>query len=319
MRWIILVILAAWSLCAQDAGTSSAVFDEKQEQKDYRLGAGDVVAISVLGIKDFDRAVPISNSGRMHVPYLGVLSVAGMTLDQLREEVGRRLRERGLLKNPWVQARVVDYRAHTVYILGEVLMPGQYVLKQDMYMMDLVSLGMGMNSVTSRTVYLYRQKPPAPAGVKPAVPENPYDVMAIDLQEVLNGKRPDLNIRLRGGDILYCPERKATYFYAVGDLNRPGAVEMPQNESVLVSRAISLAGGPSRTAKMSKSFVLRYDESGARQQLPVNFKKVLAGKQPDFVINPNDVIFVPGSSVKTLAYGILGIVPGVAQGVALVP
>jgi polysaccharide biosynthesis/export protein len=319
MRWVISLTLAVSMLYAQEISGPAPESQEKQEQKDYRLGAGDVVAISVFGMKDFDRNIPLSNSGRLHVPYLGVLSVAGMTVTQLQDEIGRRLRERGYIKDPWVQIRVVDHRAQTVYILGEVMMPGQYVLKQDMYMMDLVSLGMGLNEVTSRTVYLYRQKPPALAGEKPSESASLYDVLAIDLQEVFEGKRPELNVRLRGGDILYCPERKPGYFYVLGDLNKPGAVEMPQSEPVLVSRAISWAGGPTRTAKMSKGIVLRYDEAGTRQQLAVNFKAVLAGKQPDFPVKPNDVIFIPGSSTKTLAYGILGVIPGVAQGAALIP
>lgn len=319
MRWIISLILMTLPLCAQEIRTPPPAASDRQDQKDYRLGPGDVVAINVLGVKDFDRTVPISNSGRMHVPYLGIISVAGMTVDQMRSEISRRLRERGYLKNPWVQAHVVEFRAYTVYILGEVGMPGQYVLKKDMYVMDLLSLGMGMNAVTSRIVYLYRQKPPAPSDEKHAKDENAYEVLTLDLQDVFSGKRPDLNVRLQGGDILYCPEHKPAYFYAVGELNRTGAVEMPENEPLLVSRAISLAGGPARTAKLSNGFVLRYDESGERKELRVNFKKVLAGKQLDFIVNPNDIIFLPGSTTKTLAYGLLGIVPGVTQGAALVP
>ncbi len=320
MRWLIPFLVAVALLCARpsNAMASAPQGQPTQQPNDYRLGAGDIVAVSVFGLKDFDRTIPISNSGRMHLPYLGVLRVAGMTVVQLQDEIGRRLRAQGLVKDPWVQIRVTEYRAQTVYVLGEVMMPGQYVLKRDMALMDLVALGMGVNSVTSRTVYLYRQKPSVSAVDGTPGADSQYEVLAIDLQQVREGLRPDLNVALRGGDLLYCPERKPGYVYVLGDLNRPGVIEIPDNEPVLLSRAVAWAGGPTKTAKVGKGFVLRYDEKGVRQQLAVNFKAVLAGKQPDFAVKPNDVIFIPGSASKTLAYGLLGVIPGVAQGTTLI-
>jgi protein involved in polysaccharide export with SLBB domain len=288
------------------------------DQTDYRLGAGDVLAISVLGLKDFDCSVAVSNSGKVHVPHLGVIAVLDLTPAQMEAEIARRLREQGLMKEPWVRVRVTDYRSQTVYILGEVIMPGQYLLKEDMCVMDLISLGLGLNDVTNRSVYLYRQHPAPSKGVTPPDRADMYEVTSIDLQELFAGKKPELNVRLRGGDILYCPEKKAEYFYAMGDLNRPGAIEIPQGSQVLVSRAISWAGGATKTAKVSKGILMRYDETGARQQLAVDFKAVLTGKKPDFLIKPNDIIYIPGSSAKALGYGMLGVIPGVAQGAALI-
>ena len=46
--------------------------------------------------------------------------------------------------------------------------------------------------------------------------------------------------------------------------------------------------------------------------------ELLKGKKPDFAIEPNDIIFIPGSSVKTLAYGLLGVIPSVTQGASMI-
>ena len=63
---------------------------------------------------------------------------------------------------------------------------------------------------------------------------------------------------------------------------------------------------------------MRYDKDGNRQEQPVDFQAILKGKKQNFPILPNDIIFIPGSSAKTLGYGLLSILPGVAQGMALI-
>ncbi len=39
---------------------------------------------------------------------------------------------------------------------------------------------------------------------------------------------------------------------------------------------------------------------------------ILKGEAPDIPIRPNDVIFIPGSNIKTIGYGMLGIIPTIA-------
>ncbi len=270
-----------------------------------------MLSINVLGLKDFERSVTVSNSGRIRVPHIGVLNVLDMTTSQLEADLAGRLREQNLVRDPSVQVQVTTPRSRTVYVLGEVGQPGQYIMKDGMHLLDLVSLGLGLNDVTDKWVYLYRQRG-GEAG-KPWTPDalSMYEVAHIPLQQLIQGKNPELNLRLQGGDILYCPEKKPDYFYVVGELVKAGPIEMIPGQTVMASRAVSWAGGPTKTAKLSKGIVLRYDKTGGRQELAVDFKALLEGKKPDFAILPNDVIFIPGSSAKTLAYGILGIIPGV--------
>lgn len=286
---------------------------------DYRLGASDVVSIKVIGLTDFDRSVTVSNSGRIRLPHVGVINVLDKTTSQLEDDLARRLREHNLIKDPWVQVQVISSRSRTIYVLGEVGMPGQYLLKDGMRLLDLVSLGLGLNEVTSNIVHLYRQRSVEPEKLSKSTTTSMYEVAHIDLRQLLQGKKPELNVLLQGGDILYCPEKIPDYFYVVGDLVKTGPIEMVSGQTVMASRAISWAGGPTRTAKLSEGIVLRYDKNGARQELAVDFKALLAGKEPDFSILPSDIIYVPGSSAKTLTYGLLGIIPGVAMMVAIVP
>ena len=58
--------------------------------------------------------------------------------------------------------------------------------------------------------------------------------------------------------------------------------------------------------KLSDDLLVRYDAKGDRQQRPVNFAEILKGKQEDFLVEANDIVFVPSSNMKNLGYSTLG-------------
>jgi protein involved in polysaccharide export with SLBB domain len=292
-------------------------------QMDYRLGPADILAISVLGLKEFTQAnapwidITVSNSGKIHLPYLGILFVNNTTPAELESEIARLLREKELLKKPVVTVRVKDYRGQTIYIIGEVMQPGQYYLRGETYLLDLMALSLGVP--TEGTMYLYRRSlvqekvgedvhgSPAASG-ETAIDE----AIPIDIKEVAEGKRPEMNLKLQGGDVLYVPFNRPKYFYATGEVQNPGSFELPPSRQILVSQAVSFAGGPTKTAKMSKGILVRYDQNGMRQEMALDFDAILRGKKPDFPVSPSDIIFIPGSHAKTLGYGLLAILPTLA-------
>jgi polysaccharide export outer membrane protein len=287
-------------------------------RQDYRIGPGDVLSIGVLGLNEFDQTIRVSNSGKVHIPHLGILKVVDMTPSQLESAIAGKLAAVDLVKEPWVQVRVVEYRAHPTYILGEVMQPGQFLIGDEMYVMDLISLAAGFNEVASPVGYLYRRLIKTSESTGEAVKEsNAEEVVEINFQQLYDGSHPELNIKLRGGDVLYVPQRQENFYFVVGDVRTSGAFEIPSGQQVLTTQAIAKAGGPMKTAKMSKGMLMRYDPKGNRQEQAVDFKAILDGRRPDFPVMPNDIIFIPGSSAKTLGYGLLAVIPGIAQGILI--
>jgi polysaccharide biosynthesis/export protein len=296
---------------AQAAGANSAA--------DYRIGPGDVLYISVLGMNELNQTIRISNSGKIHVPHLGVMKVNDKTPSELEALIAAQLVQRELVKKPWVQVRVVEYRAHPVYILGEVMQPGQFLMKDEMYLSDLISLAAGFNDVATPVGYLYRRAiPQADAEGKGSLDiSQSEEAIEIDFRKLYDGSKPELNVKLRGGDVLYVPQRKQNYYFVVGDIQSPKAYEISFQQEILASQAIAKAGGPLKTAKLSKSILVRYEQDGSRKEQTVDFGAILKGRKPDFPVRPNDIIFIPGSSAKTLGYGLLGVLPSAAAGVLL--
>jgi polysaccharide export outer membrane protein len=268
-----------------------------------------MLSIGVAGASQIQHSTRVSNTGKIHVPYVGVIKVVDMTVPELQAEIARQLRERGLVHDAWVSVRIDQYRAQPVYVLGEVMTPGQFVIKDEMYLTDLLTLAAGFNDVASPIGYLYRRK----ANTESLQPgEAPTDeAIAIDFQALNEGTRPELNLRLRGGDVLYVPQRRREFYFVVGDVGKPGVYEIKKAAGTIrLSQALAQTGGPLPTAKMSAGILVRFDQAGGRQELPVDFKAILEGRQPDLSVQANDIVFIPGSSAKTLALGLLGVIPG---------
>ncbi|MCC7176490.1 MAG: polysaccharide biosynthesis/export family protein [Bryobacterales bacterium] len=310
---LLLVIPPVASAQAQAAPSGRPVVE------DYRVGPGDILAISVFGLPELEASARITNSGKIHMPRVGILKVAGMSTSEIENTISERLVKAELVKYPTVQVRVKDYRAQPVYILGEVMVPGQFIITNDMYLTDLITLGMGFNEVASPVGYLYRRKlkdeSQSPVEAPQATQQD--EAIPIDFAALSSGKHPELNLKLRGGDILYVPVAPQTRYFVVGEVRSAGSFDMRGAETLLASEAIARAGGPARTAKLSKAIVVRQEADGRRVEMSADFEAILKGKKPDFPIKPNDIIFVPGSAIKTLGYGLLNAVPGTAGRMAI--
>jgi len=78
--------------------------------------------------------------------------------------------------------------------------------------------------------------------------------------------------------------------YLVGKVGRPGAIALTSPQTVL--QLLAEAGGPSQLAKPQKMYVLR--TTGDKQKrIDFNYKKVLAGTEPDIEVMVGDIIVVP--------------------------
>jgi polysaccharide export outer membrane protein len=304
-------VLATAQDADQQRGPAPAAAPAPASSNEYRIGPGDRITVGVSGLNQLGQSARVTNSGKMHLPYLGILKVAGLTSAELEALVSQQLRERGLVNNAWVNVRVDQYRAQPVYVLGEVMSPGQFVIKDEMYLTDLITLSGGFNEKATPTGFLYRRRENATGTPEGGVPAD--DAIPIDFAALNEGTRPELNLKLRGGDVLYVPERRSDYFFVVGDVGIPGHFELAAGvKGVPATQAIAKAGGPLRTAKLSAGMLVRFNPDGTREELKVDFKAILEGRQPDVPVGANDIVFIPGSAAKTIGYGLLGAIPGMA-------
>ena len=74
-----------------------------------------------------------------------------------------------------------------------------------------------------------------------------------------------------------------------------------QNESISALQVLALAEGLNSTAASDRAKILRViPGSPTRQEIPINLKKLLAGKSDDLPLQRDDILFVPNSTSKTM-------------------
>jgi polysaccharide export outer membrane protein len=215
---------------------------------------------------------------------------------------------------------ITQYHSKRIYILGEVDRPGEYAMSQPLTLMDAIILAGGLDLPAARYGYLHRPLktgnigPPMPNTLRePEVARPGTEVFRVDLQPLKEGGVLAQNIALKAGDVFVVPKRKMEVFYVIGEVKGPGSYEIPIGSRLLVSQAISASGGPVATAKASKGLLVRTDADGNRTEIKIDYLAILHGQQPDVELRGNDIVFIPGSQIKTIAFGLLGTIPTMAR------
>ncbi len=107
----------------------------------YHLGPGDHVRILVYGDKELSDVFSIGDDGLISLPLAGDVAASGRTPRQLADAIAASLKQRGMIEDPSVAVEVASYRP--IFILGEVIHPGQYPYEPDMSVIAAVSLAGG--------------------------------------------------------------------------------------------------------------------------------------------------------------------------------
>ena len=133
MRWLAAVLLA---LCSQWAVANS----------DYKLGPGDQVQIRVFGQPDLNIDALLGKSGVVSYPFLGELTLTGLTVKEVEQLIYSGLKGDYLVE-PNVYAQVVSYRPF--YIHGEVEEPGAYPYQPGLTVDQAIALAGGLTERAS--------------------------------------------------------------------------------------------------------------------------------------------------------------------------
>ncbi|MEL7199659.1 MAG: polysaccharide biosynthesis/export family protein [Pseudomonadota bacterium] len=92
----------------------------------YLLRPSDKITVNVFREPDFSlENVQIGVEGNVSLPLLGSIPAAGMTAQQLEENVTERLANSGL-RSPLVNVNITEYASHLVTVEGAVRQPGVY-------------------------------------------------------------------------------------------------------------------------------------------------------------------------------------------------
>jgi len=111
---------------------------------DYRVGAQDLLVITVFGVPDLSREVRVNSNGQISLPLIGGVQAGGHTIPELESDIGAKL-EKTYLQNPQVSVFVKEYTSQRVTMEGSLNKPGIYPLSGKTTLLQAVAMAGGLD------------------------------------------------------------------------------------------------------------------------------------------------------------------------------
>lgn len=235
---------------------------------EYRLGAGDVVRISVYQNPDLALEARISETGVITYPLLGTVRLGGLSVPQAEKLISDGLRNGNFVRQPQVNLLLVQVRGHQASVLGMVNRPGRYPLETaGMRLTELLAtaggIALGGSDIATltgeRQGQRYRQE--------------------VDLPALFRRDQATDDPVVQNGDAIYVSRAPQVYIY--GEVQRPGPLRLERGMTLL--QALATGGGLTLRGTDKGIRVHRKDAQGRVQVL-----------QPamDDVVQEGDVVYV---------------------------
>jgi len=176
------------------SASETQVSRQPANSMDYRLGAGDVLHVSVWKNDDLSRTVTIRPDGKISLPLIGELTVEGLTPTEVQGLLVNQLAE--YVDSPARNVFVIveEVNSYQVSVLGEVNTPGRYKIQGHTMVLDALSVAGGFTPFASTTrIIIFRRDG---NGIM-QIPYNYKDVVA--------GKRAQELFFVQPGDVILVP------------------------------------------------------------------------------------------------------------------
>ena len=111
---------------------------------DYRIGAQDLLAISVFGVQELAKEVRVNSNGQISLPLIGGMMAGGLTIPELERELARKYSD-GYLQNPQVSVFVKEFTSQRVTLEGAVAKPGIYPITGRTTLLQAIALAGGID------------------------------------------------------------------------------------------------------------------------------------------------------------------------------
>jgi len=258
------------------------LFSQEKFTLEYKIGAKDLLDISVFGLNDLNRTVRVSEDGTITLPLLGEVKVEGLTKTGLEKKLSELLEEK-YLHNPQVTVFIREYQSTRVSVLGAVNNPGLYDLLGRETLMQIISQAGGLTTDAGNEIVIMRQ-----------LSDGTSNSLRISIDDLFLRGDATLNIPLQPNDIVNVPIDKTVFVYVMGQVNRSGALAVKRSNIPTLLQAIAQAGGFSERASKGRVIIKRKDEKTGREiQIKVNVKSIIKRRKKDIQLLENDVVYVP--------------------------
>lgn len=276
----------------------------------YTLAVGDRIFIGVMNVPEYSAEYQVQIDGTINLPVIGGVSVWGMTVQQVEQEVTQHYTVAEVLYNPSISVSLLSSSPLHIVVAGEVNRPGAYNLgvtdgKLPTVTQAIQQAGGMTQQADLRQVQIIRPQRSGEDGI-----------LQVNLWEMLRNGDARQDLLLRDGDSIVLATATAIdpteaqmlgsanlspEFIQVGILGEArqmGTIQVPPNTPL--NQAILAAGGLNSRARNSVTLV-RLNPNGTvmQRRIHVDFAEAI-NEESNPILQDRDVIIVRRSSLARI-------------------
>ena len=257
---------------------------------EFLIGQGDVLSVRVPGLEQAikvkeeggaaTQGYRVYSSGKVFLPLVGGVHVAGLTVDDVQEKLLEKYTE--FIKTPSVSVEVLEFKSQPIYFLGKLANPGVQYLDRSVTLIQGFALVGGIDpSADLRGARLVRDN----------------RIVPIDIYQLMYNNDLRHNVQLRSNDTVYIPGSDQQSVFLFGALEKEGQLAM-QNGRISLLQALTISGlGPESLRDQQQIRIIRSNTPTSGEMMVVDISQILAGRSLDLPLQNGDIIYVPRSGV----------------------
>jgi polysaccharide export outer membrane protein len=261
---------------------------------DLLLTAGDLIAIRVFAQADYAPIVRVGTDGNVMLPEIGIVHLAGLSVTGAEELIAKKLVDAGIYRDPQITLQITEGPNAVATVIGET--HGIVPIVGTRRLLDvLTSLG-GLPLTASHVVTIHR-----PGQDTPIVVDLGSDPLRSQLSD----------IPIFAGDTIIVS--RIGVVFMIGSFKTPGTIPLTPYAPLTLMQATALSGGVAFEGKYDDLRIIR-TIGNQRTVVKLDVKRVLYGRDPDPILQPNDIVFLPSSALKaSIGNGSVGTLLGIAS------
>lgn len=280
-----------------DLGELKDLVVDSLPELEYRIGPLDMVQVVVWEHPELTSPMgqyqpagqKVTTDGKLFYPYAGELQAAGLTAQELRAEITKRLSDK-ILNDPQVDVRVTGYHSRKMFVAGSVEKPGYVAFNENpMTIPDAIAYAGGFSEKAD------------PSGMQLRRGDKVYNINYLD---AFKSKLPLERMMVQPDDQIFVPAltetQKDQKVYVLGEVGRTGVVNI-YNGNLTLAEALASAGGLQALNATSRGiYVIRNTSEKQIDVYQLNAKNAMALAMADrFQLNSRDIVYVDASELAT--------------------
>jgi polysaccharide export outer membrane protein len=261
-----------------------------------RIGANDLVSVSVYDAPELTRTVRVGADGAMRLPMLKQrIKAEGLMPGELETAIASALVAEGLIVDPIVTITIAEYNSRPISVAGAVKQPITFQASGPVTLLEAITKAGGLAPEAGPEI-LVSHAQSGPDGTVTAL------VQRILVKGLIDAADPGLNLTLIGGEEIRVPE--VGKVYVIGNVKKPGAFAVQDGVESTVLKMLALSEGLMPYASKD-AYIYRREANGGKNEIVVPLNKIMERKAPDAALLANDILYVPDNKSRRMTLGAL--------------